>query len=148
VPRDSYVLATKVFFPMGDGSRKGGGGWVGNPNDSGLSRKHVWEGLHHSLRRLGTDCVDLCQCHRFDESVPVEETCRLHGWPEPASNQPQYSALWRRIERRVLPVSKELGLGQVVWAPLAMGVLTGKYTSVTDVLERMDAILKPVARTE
>jgi voltage-dependent potassium channel beta subunit len=154
MPRDSFVLATKVFFPMDSG-----------PNDRGLSRKHVWEQLHHSLRRLGTDYVDLYQCHRYDESVPVEETCRVmgdlitrgeilywgvsewtadqiahavvtcrqHGWPEPVSNQPQYSALWRRIERRVLPVSKELGLGQVVWSPLAMGVLTGKYNAVDDV---------------
>ncbi len=135
------------------------------PNDRGLSRKHVWEQLHQSLRRLGTDYIDLYQCHRFDETVPMEETCRmmadligrgevlywgvsewsadqiahavttcqLHGWPEPVSNQPQYSALWRRIERRVLPLSKELGLGQVVWSPLAMGVLTGKYASVDDV---------------
>lgn len=152
--RDSYVLATKVFFPINDG-----------PNDSGLSRKHVWEQLHHSLRRLGTDYVDLYQCHRYDESTPLEETCRvmadliargevlywgvsewtadqiahavsicrLHGWPAPTSNQPQYSALWRRIERRVLPTSVELGLGQVVWSPLAMGILTGKYRSVDDV---------------
>ncbi|MPZ90009.1 MAG: aldo/keto reductase, partial [Nitriliruptorales bacterium] len=155
VTRDSYVLATKVFFPMPHPAHPG-------PNDRGLSRKHVWEQLHHSLRRLGTDYVDLYQCHRYDESVPLEETCRvmadmigrgevlywgtsewsadqiahavtlcrLRGWPEPVSNQPQYSALWRRIERRILPVSKEVGLGQVVWSPLAMGVLTGKYSSM------------------
>jgi voltage-dependent potassium channel beta subunit len=160
MPRESYVLATKVFFPMSDPAHP-------HPNDRGLSRKHVWEQAHASLRRLGTDYVDLYQCHRYDESVPLEETCRvmadligrgevlywgtsewsadqiahavsicrLHGWPEPVSNQPQYSALWRRIEARVLPVSKELGLGQVVWSPLAMGVLTGKYTSVDDVPE-------------
>jgi voltage-dependent potassium channel beta subunit len=155
-PRDSYVLATKVFHPMGDG-----------PNDRGLSRKHVWEQLHHSLRRLGVDYVDLYQCHRYDVQTPLEETCqamahviargevlywgtsewtadqiahavsicRARGWPEPVSNQPQYSALYRRIEQRVLPVSEELGLGQVVWSPLAGGVLTGKYPSVDDVPE-------------
>jgi len=154
--RDSYVLATKVFFPVSDG-----------PNDAGLSRKHVWEQLHHSLRRLGVDYVDLYQCHRYDEETPLEETCRvmadliargevlywgvsewtadqiahavsicrLHGWPAPVSNQPQYSALWRRIEERVLPTSVDLGLGQVVWSPLAMGILTGKYRSVDDVPE-------------
>ncbi len=152
--RDTYVLATKVFFPMSD-----------LPNGGGLGRKHVWEQLHASLRRLGVDYVDLYQCHRYDPAVPLEETChvmadliargevlywgvsewsadqiahavsvcRSHGWPEPVSNQPQYSALWRRIERRVLPLSAELGLGQVVWSPLAMGVLTGKYTTVDDV---------------
>jgi len=160
VSRDSFVLATKVFFPMSDPAHP-------RPNDRGLSRKHVWEQLHHSLRRLGTDYVDIYQCHRYDESVPLEETCRVmadlvgrgevlywgtsewsadqiahavsicraHGWPEPVSNQPQYSALWRHIEQRILPVSTELGLGQVVWSPLAQGVLTGKYTSVDDVPE-------------
>ena len=154
MPRESYVLATKVFFPMGEG-----------PNDKGLSRKHVWEQLHASLRRLGMDYVDLYQCHRYDEDTPLEETCRVmadliargqvlywgvsewsadqiahavavcrsHSWPEPVSNQPQYSALWRRIEHGVLPVSKELGLGQLAWSPLAGGVLTGKYTSVDDI---------------
>lgn len=153
-PRSSYVLATKVFHPMGDG-----------PNDRGLSRKHVTEQAHASLRRLGVDYIDLYQCHRYDTTVPLEETCRAfddlirrgdvlywgtsewsadqiahavtlcraHGWAEPVSNQPQYSALWRVPERRVLPTCAELGLGNVVWSPLAMGVLTGKYTSVDDV---------------
>jgi voltage-dependent potassium channel beta subunit len=148
-PRDSIFLATKVFFPMGDG-----------PNDHGLSRKHIFEQIHHSLRRLKVDYVDLYQCHRFDPLVPLEETCRtMHdlitqgkvlywgvsewnadqiasavnlcrarGWNEPASNQPQYSALWRRIEERVLPTCAEYGLGNVVWSPMAMGILTGKYT--------------------
>ena len=152
-PRESYVLATKVYFPMGDG-----------PNDTGLSRKHVWEQCHASLRRLGVDHIDLYQCHRYDESTPLEETCRVmddlihqgkvlywgvsewhadqlaaavhlcrgEGLHPPVSNQPQYSALYRRIEKRVLPVSEELGLGNVVWSPLAQGVLTGKYTSVSD----------------
>jgi voltage-dependent potassium channel beta subunit len=155
-PRESYVLATKVYFPMGDG-----------PNDSGLSRKHVWEQCHASLRRLGVDHIDLYQCHRYDEGTPLEETCRVmddlirqgkvlywgvsewqadqiasavhlcrgNGWSPPVSNQPQYSALYRRIEKRVLPVSEELGIGNVVWSPLAQGVLTGKYTSVSDLPE-------------
>lgn len=154
IRRESYVLATKVYFPMAN-----------RPNASGLSRKHVVEQLHASLRRLGTDYVDLYQCHRYDTETPLEETaaamadliragkvhywgvsewsadqiahavtrCRSEGWPVPVSNQPQYSALWREIEHRVLPVSKELGLGQVVWSPLAQGVLTGKYRSVDDV---------------
>ena len=153
-PRDSFVLATKVYFPMGDG-----------PNDSGLSRKHVTEQCDHSLRRLGVDYIDLYQCHRYDPETPLEETCRVmddliragkilywgtsewsadqiahavslcraHGWEPPASNQPQYSALYRRIEDRVLPTCEDLGIGNVVWSPLAMGILTGKYASVDDV---------------
>jgi voltage-dependent potassium channel beta subunit len=156
VRRDDYVLATKVFFPMGDG-----------PNDRGLSRKHVWEQASASLRRLGVDHIDLYQCHRYDESTPLEETCRVmddlvragkilywgtsewtadqiahatslcraEGWAPPASNQPQYSALYRRVERRVLPVCRDLGVGNVVWSPLAMGVLTGKYASASDLPE-------------
>jgi aryl-alcohol dehydrogenase-like predicted oxidoreductase len=148
-PRDSYVLATKVFFPMGDG-----------PNDRGLSRKHIHEQIRHSLRRLGTDYVDIYQCHRYDDATPLEETCAaMHdlvvsgralywgvsewtgeqitaavelceerGWHGPVSNQPQYSALWRKIERDgALAATQRHGLGNVVWSPLAMGVLTGKY---------------------
>ena len=147
--RDSLVLATKVFFPMGSG-----------PNDRGLSRKHVFEQCHHSLRRLGTEYIDLYQCHRYDRNTPLEETCavmddlvragkilywgvsewnadqiaaavmlaRARGWAEPISNQPQYSALWRRVEGSVLPATAQYGLGNVVWSPLAMGILTGKYT--------------------
>lgn len=153
-PRDSYVLATKVYFPMGEG-----------PNDSGLSRKHVLEQCHASLRRLGTDYVDLYQCHRYDADTPLEETCRAMddlirqgkvlywgtsewsagqiahavdlcrraGWSEPVSNQPQYSALVRRIEKAILPTCTEYGLGTVVWSPLAQGVLTGKYRRVDDI---------------
>ncbi len=149
LPRASIVLATKVYFPMGEG-----------PNDRGLSRKHVTEQCRASLRRLGVDYIDLYQCHRYDVSTPLEETCatmddlirrgyilywgvsewnadqiagavslcRARGWSAPVSNQPQYSALWRRIEKRVLPVTAAYGLGNVVWSPLAMGILTGKYT--------------------
>lgn len=147
--RDSIVLATKVYFSMGDG-----------PNDRGLSRKHVTEQCHHSLRRLRVDYIDLYQCHRYDFETPLEETvmvmndlvragkilywgvsewnadqisaavllARARGWAEPVSNQPQYSALWRRVEERVLPVCGAYGVGNVVWSPLAMGILTGKYT--------------------
>lgn len=153
-PRDSFVLATKVYFPMGNG-----------PNDSGLSRKHVMEQCHASLDRLGTDYVDLYQCHRYDVGTPLEETCRAMddlirrgdvlywgtsewsadqiahavnlcrraGWSEPVANQPQYSALWRRIEKRVLPTCAEYGVGSVVFSPLAQGILTAKYRSVDEV---------------
>ena len=146
--RESIVLATKVFFPMSGGE-----------NDRGLSRKHVTEQCHASLRRLGCDYVDLYQCHRYDRATPLEETCavmndliaagkilywgvsewnadqiaaavvlcRARGWSAPISNQPQYSALWRRIEKNVLPATAQYGLGNVVWSPLAMGILTGKY---------------------
>lgn len=150
--RSSYVLATKVYFQVGDG-----------PNDRGLSRKHIFEQCHGSLLRLGADYIDLYQCHRYDRSTPLEETCaamndlihqgkvlywgvsewnadqlaaavmlaRARGWAEPVSNQPQYSALWRRIEKRVLPTCGEYGIGNVVWSPLAMGILTGKYTTAS-----------------
>ena len=152
-PREAYVLATKVYFPMGDG-----------PNDGGLSRKHVFEQCHRSLRRLGVDYIDLYQCHRWDEETPLEETCgimddlcrqgkilywgvsewsaeqirdavelcRARGWRSPSSNQPEYNALQRAIEREVAPTTRELGLGNVVWSPLAQGILTGKYRTLAD----------------
>ncbi|HYV16328.1 MAG TPA: aldo/keto reductase family protein [Conexibacter sp.] len=148
IDRDDYVLATKVFFSMGDG-----------PNDRGLSRKHIMEQCERSLKRLGVDYVDLYQCHRPDPDTPVEETLRalddlvtqgkvlyvgVSEWSaeqldearaiqrelglDPlVSNQPQYSMLWRAIEAEVLPLSKSLGIGQVVWSPIAQGVLAGKY---------------------
>jgi voltage-dependent potassium channel beta subunit len=147
--RGELVLATKVYFPVGAGV-----------NERGLSRKHIRDQVHHSLRRLRVDYIDLYQCHRYDLTTPIEETCemmndlvragtvlywgtsewnadqiasavtlcRAHGWAVPVSNQPQYSALWRRVEERVLPTCEEYGVGSVVWSPLAMGVLTGKYT--------------------
>jgi aryl-alcohol dehydrogenase-like predicted oxidoreductase len=145
--RSSYVLASKVFFPMADG-----------PNDRGLSRKHVFEECHASLRRLRTDYLDLYQCHRFDEQTPLEETVRamddlirqgkvlywgFSEWPAeqiekclqicgrtyycPKGSQPQYSLIHRNIEKDVMPLCSRAGIGQVVWSPLGQGVLTGKY---------------------
>jgi len=148
VKRESVEIATKVFFPTGEGA-----------NERGLSRKHILESCHASLRRLQTDHIDLYQAHRIDEGVTLEETLRafddlvragkvLHvgvsewraeqlddavtlargrGWDQLVSNQPQYSMLWRTIEAEVVPTSQQLGLGQVVWSPIAQGVLTGKY---------------------
>lgn len=148
LPRPYLVIATKAFFPMSD-----------RPNDRGLSRKHLVESVEASLRRLGTDYIDLHQCHRADPATPMEETvrayedlvrqgkilywgvsewraeeiaeaCRLadvHGAYRPVSNQPQYSIVRRGIERSVMPASERYGLGQIVWSPLAQGVLTGKY---------------------
>jgi aryl-alcohol dehydrogenase-like predicted oxidoreductase len=142
-PRDSYVLATKLYWPMPDGGR-------------GLSRDQVFTQLDGSLRRLRTDYVDLYQCHRYDWNVPLEETMEaltevvrqgkvrylgFSEWPEEkireaqamagvehfVSSQPQYSMLWRGPERDVIPASRELGISQIVWSPLAQGVLTGKY---------------------
>jgi voltage-dependent potassium channel beta subunit len=148
IRRDSLVLASKVFFPMGDG-----------PNDRGLSRKHIVEQCNASLKRLGSDYIDLYQCHRFDPEVPMEELVRtmddlirqgkilywgVSEWSgsqieeayrvademkavPPTSNQPCYNMLTRNIEAGVLPTCERLGVGQVVFSPLAQGVLTGKY---------------------
>jgi len=142
-PRDSYVLATKLYWQAPDGGR-------------GLSREQVLTQIDASLGRLRTDYVDLYQCHRYDWNVPLEETmealtevvrqgkARYLGfseWPEEkireaqalpgvehfVSSQPQYSMLWRGPERDVIPASRELGISQIVWSPLAQGVLTGKY---------------------
>lgn len=147
-PREQLEIFTKVYWPIG---RKG-------PNDTGLSRKHVFDGIHGSLRRLGIDYVDLYQAHRYDYETPLEETMQAFAdivrqgkalyigvseWTaqqlrdghalakelgfQLVSNQPQYSALWRVIEGKVVPTSEELGISQIVWSPLAQGVLTGKY---------------------
>ena len=148
IDRSEYVLATKVYFPMGPG-----------PNDHGLSRKHILEQSHASLRRLGVDYIDLYQCHRPDPNTSIEETMRalddlvrqgtvlyvgVSEWTaeqieeargvqrelglDPlVSNQPQYSMLHRTIEDDVLPLCRELGIGQIVWSPIAQGVLAGKY---------------------
>jgi len=149
IPRPYVVIATKAFFPMSE-----------RPNDRGLSRKHLFESVEGSLRRLDTDYLDLHQCHRMDPSTPVEETVcayedlirqgKLLYWGvsewdpaqiveacrsadarrayRPISNQPQYSILRRQIEARVLPTCEREGLGQLVFSPLAQGVLTGKYS--------------------
>jgi len=147
--RESLEILTKVFGPVGPKQH----------NDTGLSRKHVLEACEGSLRRLGTDHIDLYQAHRYDYATPLEETMQafadlvrqgkvlyvgvsewtaeqLRAGAELAkdlgfgliSNQPQYSMLWRVIEEEVVPTSRELGISQVVWSPIAQGVLTGKYT--------------------
>ena len=142
-PRDSYVLATKLFFPMSD-------------SDRGLSARQVEKQLDASLARLRTDYVDLYQCHRYDWDTPLEETmealtravdsgkARYIGFSEwPAeriqaalgiggvakfvSSQPQYSLLWREPEEEVIPLCAANGISQIVWSPLAQGVLSGKY---------------------
>src|SRR5262249_59420644 len=145
-PRDSYVLATKLFFPMDD-----------TGENQGLSREQVFKQLEGSLERLRTDYVDLYQCHRYDPHTPLEETMEAltevvrqgkvgyigFGEWTPAeiqaalnlsppsekfvSSQPQYSILWRVIEPEVIPLCAENGISQIVWSPLAQGVLTGKY---------------------
>jgi aryl-alcohol dehydrogenase-like predicted oxidoreductase len=149
VPRESVEIFTKVYWPLGDG-----------PNNSGLSRKHITESLHNSLRRLGTDHVDLYQAHRYDHETPLEETMRTFddlvragkvlyigvsewraeeiaaalaiaaelGLDRIVSNQPQYNMLWRVIEPEVVPLCEQEGIGQVVFSPIAQGVLTGKYS--------------------
>jgi aryl-alcohol dehydrogenase-like predicted oxidoreductase len=142
--RDSYVLATKLFFPMSE-------------TDKGLSAAQVAKQIDASLSRLQTDYVDLYQCHRYDPDTPLEETmaalsgvvtsgkARAIGFSEWSpdqieaalalapphvkfvSSQPQYSLLYRRAETKVIPISIANGIGQIVWSPLAMGVLSGKY---------------------
>ncbi|HEY7718618.1 MAG TPA: aldo/keto reductase family protein, partial [Pedococcus sp.] len=145
--REGLEIFTKVYWPTGPGQ-----------NDRGLSRKHVIESCHASLKRLQTDYVDLYQAHRFDPTVPLEETMTAFAdlvragkvlyvgvseWRaeeiaaaaalarelgiQLISNQPQYSMLWRVIEQEVVPTSEKHGLSQIVWSPLAQGVLTGKY---------------------
>jgi len=146
--RESLEIFTKVYFPTGPGGH----------NDHGLSRKHIMESIDGSLRRLGTDHVDLYQAHRYDHETPLEETMEafadvVHAgkahyigvseWRADeiraahelarelrvpfVSNQPQYNMLWRVIEAEVVPTCEELGIGQVVWSPIAQGALTGKY---------------------
>ena len=145
--REGLEIFTKVYWPTGTGH-----------NDHGLSRKHILESIDGSLRRLGTDYVDLYQAHRYDHETPLEETMlafadvvragkalyigvsewRAEEIREAAalarelhvpliSNQPQYNMFWRVIESEVVPASEEVGVSQIVWSPIAQGVLTGKY---------------------
>jgi len=143
IPRESYVLATKLYFPMSD-------------TDRGLSRAQITKQLEASLLRLRVSHVDLYQCHRYDNDAPLEETMRalsdavrsgkvryigFSEWPvdrvEAAlaipktekfvSSQPQYSLLHRDPERALIPLCARYGISQIVWSPLAQGVLTGKY---------------------
>ncbi|WP_242356175.1 MULTISPECIES: aldo/keto reductase family protein [Anaeromyxobacter] len=142
VPRDSYVLATKLYFPMSE-------------TDRGLSAAQIRKQLDASLRRLRLDHVDLYQCHRYDPETPLEETMaalteavrqgktRYLGFSEWSadqvraalalpgerfvSSQPQYSILWREPEAEIFPLCAANGIGQIVWSPLAQGILTGKY---------------------
>src|SRR5581483_2534306 len=148
VRRESVEIFTKVYWPTGEGR-----------NDRGLSRKHVTETLHASLRRLQTDYVDLYQAHRYDYETPIEETMRAFddlvragkvlyigvsewraeeiaaglrvaaelGLDRIVSNQPQYNMLWRVIEPEIVPLCEKEGVGQIVFSPIAQGVLTGKY---------------------
>lgn len=151
-PRESYVITTKAFWPMGEG-----------PNDRGLSRKHVIEQANASLKRMNLDYVDIFYCHRYDPETPVEETLRaiddlirqgkilyagVSEWSAAqieeavrvadkflldriVVNQPVYNMLNRYIEKEVIPVSSKYGIGQVVFSPLAQGILTGKYKGNT-----------------
>ncbi len=148
-PRSELVISSKVFFPLSN-----------DPNDRGLSRKHIIESADKSLMRIGTDYLDLYFCHRFDPHTPIEETARamddlvhqgkvlywgtsewtgaqlaeLHGLCDrrhlyfPQVEQPRYSLLARaKFEQDVLPAAQRFGMGTVVWSPLEMGILTGKY---------------------
>ncbi|QSF46602.1 aldo/keto reductase family protein [Paenibacillus tianjinensis] len=153
-PRESYVLATKVFGVMGDG-----------PNDRGLSRKHITEQCHASLKRLGVEYVDIMYCHRYDPETPIEETLRtlddlvrqgkvlyvgVSEWTAAQMtealavadrylldhivvNQPIYNMFERYIEKEIIPLGERKRIGQVVFSPLAQGLLTGKYSSAADI---------------
>lgn len=150
--RDQLVIATKVFYPMGEG-----------PDERGLSRKHIIAAIDASLRRLGTDYVDLYQIHRFDPETPIEETLEaLHdvvragkarylgassmpawqfakmlftadarGWPRFISMQNHYNLMYREEEREMIPLCLDQGIGVVPWSPLARGLLAGKRRAET-----------------
>jgi aryl-alcohol dehydrogenase-like predicted oxidoreductase len=159
VRRASIELCTKVYQPIGNGQ-----------NDRGLSRKHIMEACHSSLRRLQTEYVDIYYAHRFDPSVSLEETflafsdlvrqgkifyVGISEWTAEqvaegallarefkvplVASQPQYSMLWRVIEEKVIPACVAEGIGQVVWSPLAQGILTGKYAPDKPIPERSRA---------
>ena len=147
--RDEVVIATKLFFPMGD-----------KPNQGGLSRKHIMDSIDASLRRLGTDYVDLYQIHRWDKETPIEETLEalhevvksgkaryigassmfawqfakalyladLHGWTRFVSMQNHYNLVYREEEREMIPLCRAEGVGVIPWSPLARGFLAGNRT--------------------
>ncbi|WP_420597434.1 aldo/keto reductase family protein [Deinococcus sp.] len=149
LPRQNLVIASKVFWPMSD-----------HVNDRGLSRKHVLESIRGTLKRMGTEYLDIYFAHRYDPDVPMEEIvmafdqairdghslywgtsmwpaariaqavefARAHGLHAPVVEQPEYSMMRRdRVEQEILPYTESAGVGLVVWSPLAMGLLTGKY---------------------
>ncbi|PYI93071.1 MAG: aldo/keto reductase [Verrucomicrobia bacterium] len=150
--RDQLVIATKVFYPMGDG-----------PNQWGLSRKHIMAAIDGSLRRLGTDHIDLYQIHRFDPETPIEETLEAlhdvvragkarylgassmpawqfakmlytadaHGWTRLITMQNHYNLIYREEEREMIPLCLDQGIGVLPWSPLARGLLAGKQRSKT-----------------
>ncbi len=162
--RDKVVIATKAYFPMGDG-----------PNDRGLSRKHLLHAVDASLRRLGTDYIDLYQIHRFDPKTPVAETLDAldqivrsgkvrylgassmfawqfatmlhtsdqHGWARFVSMQNHYNLVYREEEREMLPLCQAEGIGVIPWSPLARGFLAGNRRRLTD-----DPGQTPRARTD
>ena len=155
--RDQVVIATKAYFPLGEG-----------PNDRGLSRKHLFEAIDGSLRRLGTDHVDLYQIHRFDSDTPLEETLDAlndlvrvgkvrylgassmyawqfaralhtadrHGWARFVAMQNHYNLVYREEEREMLPLCRAEGVGVIPWSPLARGFLAGTRKRTTEVGER------------
>ena len=164
--RQEIVLATKVFFPIGQG-----------PNGGGLSRKHIMEGIDNSLRRLGTDYVDLYQIHRWDYNTPIEETMEalhdvvkagkalyigassmfawqfakaqytadLHGWTRFSAMQNHMNAIYREEEREMLPLCRDQGVGVIPWSPLARGFLAGnrqRDTSDPTTRAKSDGIAK------
>lgn len=162
LPRHELVISSKVFWPMSD-----------DVNDRGLSRKHIMESIDKSLKRIGTDYLDMYFCHRFDPETPFEETAaamddlvrqgkvlywgtsewsgeqlrQVASWCErqhrtaPQVEQPQYNLLTRsKFEQDVAPTARSLGMGTVVWSPLASGMLTGKYDQGVPAGTRLDRI--------
>jgi aryl-alcohol dehydrogenase-like predicted oxidoreductase len=161
-PRDAFAIATKLYFPM-------------SAKDRGLSREQIHKQIDGSLERLGMDHVDLYQCHRYDEQTPLEETMQaltevvqagkarwigFSEWPVEriaeamalpgvakfVSSQPQYSALWRAPEAEVIPFCERHGISQIVWSPLAQGVLTGKYRAGEEVPSGTRAASREMSR--
>ena len=172
--RDDYVLATKIYMPMGRG-----------PNDKGLSRKHIMAGIDASLRRLGTDHVDLYQIHRWDDETPIEETmealhdvvragkaryigassmfawqfakaqhvAELHGWTRFVSMQNHYNLLYREEEREMIPLCADQGVGVIPWSPLARGLLAragspGQQTTRSETDTRIEELYAAEAEND